>query len=172
MLTLMLLRHAKAVPQSGGDDFTRSLTAKGHEDATALGDFLREKGLIPDRALVSPSARTRETMEDLTRSLRREVPTVFEKSLYNATDGLLRDHVEDEPAQTRTLLVVGHNPGVLDLAAALASDGDPREILAMRSRFPPCSLAVITFDRDDWSDASASGGRLDAYVTAEMLAAD
>jgi phosphohistidine phosphatase len=168
MLTLLLLRHAKAVPQSG-DDFTRELTAKGHRDAARLGDFLVEKGLVPDRALASPSARTRQTLEDVESASGRAIATAYDAELYNATKRQLRDRLGDVEATTATLLIVGHNPGLMELALALARDGDPQDFNAIRSHFPPCALVVIEFDQGDWEEARLGGGRLARYVTPETL---
>ena len=167
MLTLLLLRHAKAIPQAG-DDSGRVLTEGGHADAARLGAFLLEKDLLPDRALVSVAARTRQTMEGLARTADRIVPTTFDPALYNATERQIRDRVS-KVVGSAILLVVGHNPGIAELALALAASGDPQDFGAMRARFPPCSLAVITFDHHEWSDVRHGGGRLDAFVTPDYL---
>ncbi len=170
MITLLLLRHAKAVPQCG-DDFSRDLTTKGHRDAARLGQFLVTKGLVPDRALASPSARTRQTLEAVAAAAGRPIATAYDAELYNATKCHLRDRLGDVDTATATLLIVGHNPGLVELALALARDGDPQDFNAIRSHFPPCALVVIEFDRDDWDDARFGGGRLARYVTPDTLGA-
>ena len=67
------------------------------------------------------------------------------------------------------VLVIGHNPGIMEAAAALAQEGDICEIERLRGRFPPGGLAVIGFEAEDWPAACASGGRLDALVFPEDL---
>lgn len=170
MLTLMLLRHAKAVPQDHRDDFARALNEKGRSDAMQLGLFLGAKDLVPDQVLLSPSIRTKETLECLQEGLGRVLPADFDRTLYNASRQQMRDTLRRFETKARTLMIIGHNPGILDLALALADDGDPQDFHAMRSKFPPCSLAVITFDRETWLDANQGGGRLERFVTPELLA--
>ncbi|WP_158807533.1 histidine phosphatase family protein [Beijerinckia sp. L45] len=168
MLTLLLLRHAKAVGQTG-DDFARVLTDKGHAGAARLGTFLADKRLVPDRALVSPSARTRQTLADLQTTIGRAVPATEDATLYNATRQTLRDTLRGMDAAVKTLMIIGHNPGIAELALKLADSGDLQTFDAMRSSFPPCSLAVIVFDHGDWEDARSGGGRLERFVTPSML---
>lgn len=169
MLTLMLLRHAKAVQQAEGDDFSRELTEKGMADAARLGAFLVRKNCVPDLAMVSAAARTMQTYANLKTADDRTIPARFGQGLYNASATRLRDVLRRvDPAVVR-LMIIGHNPGIMDVAVALARDGDLAEIIRMRDRFPPCGLAVLTFDTEDWLDARASGGRLDLFVTPEDL---
>lgn len=168
MLTLLLLRHAKAVGQAG-DDFARVLTDRGHADAARLGTFLRDKRLIPDRVLVSPAARTRQTLGDLQSTIGGTIPTTADAALYNATRQGLRDMLRTVDTAVGTLMIVGHNPGIAELALTLADAGDLQDFDAMRSSFSPCSLAVIVFDNGDWDDARSGGGRLERFVTPTTL---
>lgn len=170
MPTLMLLRHAKAVQHGRGDDFDRDLQDKGKTDARRLGDHLAARGLLPDLALVSSSARTRETFEIVESALGRMLPARYDETLYNATAGELRDALRDIDGAVRSLMVVGHNPGIADAAAMLARDGDLAELSRMRSRFPPCGLAILELEGADWREAAKRGGRLDLFLLPEDLA--
>ena len=170
MLTLMLLRHATAAQHMPDGDFARALTQRGAADAAALGGYLARSNLIPDLAYVSSSIRTLQTFELIGRALGTAPPCSSDRGLYNATAGELRDRLRDVAPAVRTLLIVGHNPGIMDVAVALARDGDPAEIERMRGRFPPCGLAILTFDTQDWRDAKSSGGRLDLFLAPDDLA--
>jgi phosphohistidine phosphatase len=169
MLTLLLLRHAKAVPQSG-NDFARELTDKGHADAARVGAFLVDNRLRPDLALVSPSARTRQTVEDLM-DASCPISVHYEDGLYNANTGQIRKRLRHVGPEVKTLLITGHNPGIMELAVSLAKDGDIKDFAAMRDRFPPASLAIIEFRAEDWDDAASSGGQLIQFITPEILKA-
>ncbi len=164
MLTLLLLRHAKAEQHSQGDDFARALTKKGEADARTLGGHMAALGIIPDTAIVSAATRTRQTFDVFEQASGAEVPARFDDDLYNATDGQLRDVLKTVDSGVKTLMIVGHNPGIMDLAARFARDGDVTDLGRLRDRFPPCSLALIVFDTDDWRDARARGGRLDLLL--------
>jgi phosphohistidine phosphatase len=86
MRRLLLLRHAKAErSQSGGRDQDRILTKRGRNDATAVGKYLARHGLVPDRTLVSTSARTRETWAHLAEALGNMLEADFDDRLYDAS---------------------------------------------------------------------------------------
>ena len=167
MLTLLLLRHAKAEAPVRGDDFARDLTDKGERDAREIGEFLLAYHLKPDVALISTAARTSRTYELVAARIGAAATVFHEDRLYNADEARLVDRLAhvDPPAQC--VLIVGHNPGIMDAAVTLAQEGDLGEIERLRGRFPPCGLAVLGFDAEDWADACASGGRLDALVFPE-----
>lgn len=138
MRELILLRHAHAEsPQPGQSDLDRPLSAVGLEEARAAGDWLREHGLLPDRALYSPAQRTRQTLAaigSLDCADQREEPAI-----YDASPGTLAA-LADAHGDARRLLLVGHNPGLEQLAALLHSgqSGDYRGM-------PPGAVAVLTF---------------------------
>ena len=165
----MLLRHAKAV-QSRGNDFSRDLQDRGRADAQRLGANLGGRAILPDLALVSSSVRTRQTFEIVAAALGRSVTARYERDLYDATAGEMRDMLRGIDPAVRTLLVVGHNPGIADAATMLSRDGDQPELHRMRHRFPPCALAVVELEGEDWAEAAARGGRLDLFLLPEDLA--
>ena len=170
MLTLILLRHAKAV-KSAGDDASRDLTDAGAADASRAGIALRERSLLPHVALVSPSARTRQTFEAVAAASERPIEGRFPDTLYNATSQTIRDLVGALEEDTKNAMVVGHNPGIAEGVAALARDGELRAIDRLRGGFRPCSLAVLTFDVDDWRAAIGAGGHLALLLTPDDFAA-
>ena len=170
MRTLILVRHAKAEPLASGDDMDRALTAKGEEDAAHLGAYLARHDHVPHRALVSVAKRTRQTFDRLARRLGCPVPADYTESLYNATDTDLRKVVTAADPGIDRLMIVGHNPGVMEAAIALARDGDLEDIGRLRGRFPPCSAAVLTFAGEDWRNVAPGGGRLETFVMPDDLA--
>ena len=175
MLTLILMRHAKAV-KSAGDDAFRDLTDAGAADASRAGIALRERSLLPEVALVSPSARTRQTFEAVKAASDRSIEGRFPDALYNATSQTIRDLVGaiDGGATdggAKTVMVVGHNPGIAEGVAALARDGALQAIDRLRAGFRPCSLAILTFDAEDWQAAIRAGGHLALLLTPDDFAA-
>src|SRR4051794_26331901 len=86
MRHLLLLRHAKAERlQPGGRDLDRILAARGRSDAKTLGIYLARHRPIPDCAVVSPSARTRETWALVAGAFAKAPPAQFEERLYDAS---------------------------------------------------------------------------------------
>mgnify|MGYP002651980712 CR=1 FL=1 len=141
MRELILLRHAHAGSHTTGpDDRDRVLSEVGVQEARAAGAWLREQGLLPDRVLCSPAARTRETLAvlgDLGVVEVREEP-----SIYEASPGTLAALV-DANRDANRLLLVGHNPGLEQLAALMHSGqtGDYRGM-------PPAGIAVLKLPVD------------------------
>ena len=141
MRELILLRHAHAGSHTTGpDDRDRVLSEVGVQEARAAGAWLREQGLLPDRVLCSPAARTRETLAvlgDLGVVEVREEP-----SIYEASPGTLAS-LADANRDAERLLLVGHNPGLEQLAALMHSGqtGDYRGM-------PPGGIAVLTLPLD------------------------
>ena len=170
MRTLILVRHATAEPLRHGDDFERALTPAGQQDAGRLGTYLARIRHVPELALVSSAKRTLQTFDLLARKLGAPVPADRNDKLYNATASELRDLVTATDAAVERLMIVAHNPGIMDAAIALTGDGDLELIGVMRGRFPPCSAVILTFGGEDWADVTTSSGRLEAFVMPEDLA--
>jgi phosphohistidine phosphatase len=144
---LVLVRHAKA--EQGGPDRERALAKRGRADAAALGRWLTAEGIVPDRVVISPSRRTRQTWE-LAAPPGSPDPELDEGIYDNTVDDLLAV-IRSTPDDVRTLALVGHNPSVGELAAAF----DP----TLRD-YPTSATAV--FAMDDWDQAPS--GRLTASV--------
>lgn len=148
MRRLVLFRHAKAERHAAsGVDFDRALTERGRHDAHLIGRALAEAGVRPGLALVSPAVRTRETWADS--GLGSEATEVrFERGLYNASAGQLRRAVQDVEAESETVVLVGHNPGLHELAVGLMVEGAASGALLdrVKGKFP--TGTAIVFDLD------------------------
>ncbi len=145
---LILFRHAKAESDAAsGDDFDRALAPRGRREAKAMGEHLATLGCRPDLALVSPSLRTRETWEIAGAAL-PECETRLEPHLYNAEAGVIRRLAEAAGRGRGTVVVVGHNPGLQELALRLLIEGAaPASFVARAQRkFPPAAIAIFDFD--------------------------
>lgn len=150
--TLILMRHAKAVP--GHDlptDAERPLAPKGVAQATANGELLVNAKLFPDVALVSPAVRTRQTWEYTVKKLhdlkpKRALPVYrLEDSLYPASVADVLDLVRALDDSTQTVIVVGHEPTVSAAATHLASpDSNEAAFAQVRVGVPTATWAVLT----------------------------
>ncbi len=152
--TLLVLRHAKAVHVEGIADLDRGLTGRGRRDAAAVGGWLRESGLLPDRVLCSSSARTRQTWQEVSAAIGPRAGRAvvsFESRLYDAGVGRLLEAIREVDGAPRTVLLVGHNPAAHDLVADLTGTGE--------FSFPTCALAVIAVT-GGWPRLAPGGGGL------------
>jgi phosphohistidine phosphatase SixA len=137
MHELILLRHAEASPAAaGGDDHSRPLSERGEREARAAGRWLAAHGIRPDRVLCSPARRTRETADLVLAALEAAMPE-FAEEIYEASPGELLALLDREDG-ARTVMLVGHNPGIERLVALLV-EGRSDEFRGM----PPAGLAVL-----------------------------
>jgi phosphohistidine phosphatase len=150
--TLVLLRHSKTEPHRG-DDRSRRLTQRGRDDADRVRRWLGDQGLVPDRVVVSPAARTRETWE--LAGVGSAVPDVDER-VYEATVSDLREVIGETPGTVATLVLVGHNPSIEQLAWELDDSDGARD----RTNRGMGTSGVAVFELGSWSDRS---GRLTQF---------
>lgn len=173
MHRLLLMRHAKSDWSiSGAPDRQRPLNARGRAAAPLMGTYLSRHGLVPDRALISAAVRARQTWDLLAPALGAKLAPEFEDRLYSAGPAAILALIHDTPDAARSLLVVGHNPGLHALAAALAGSGDSEARKQLNEKFPTAGLAVIDFSGDAWSGLRAGQGRLERFVTPRDIAAN
>jgi len=147
---LYLLRHAKSSWKKRGlTDHDRPLAPRGRRAAKAMGRHMREHGIEPELVLCSSATRARETLQRMNPD-RGELR--IEADLYGAEASTLVARLHNVAAAVRSVMVIGHNPGLQDLALLLARDGT-----AVREKFPTGALATLTFHGDGW-EALARGG--------------
>ena len=149
MKTLLLVRHAKS---SWGDqtlpDHERPLNHRGRRDAPRAGARLRERGVVPDAIVTSTAVRARSTAVILAEALGLGSGRIVEDDrLYGATpDGLL-DLIRALDDESASVMLVGHNPEIGELASRLSD-----EIADM----PTCAVAEIRFDIAGWAEVGAA----------------
>ena len=167
---LLLLRHAKAERDPERDDHERPLARRGHEDAARIGEALAELGPAPERVLCSSSRRTRETLQEILPHLPRALDVVIDRELYLADPERMLARIAAVDDGVRTLLVVGHNPGIAELAELLAGEGDAGSLARLREKFPTGALAELRAPAPRWRDLAPRGSMLTAFLTPRGLA--
>jgi phosphohistidine phosphatase len=170
MRRLLLLRHAKAERSRPGErDHDRVLAARGRDDAPKLGAYMVRHAFMPDVVLVSTSARTRETWK-LAATAFEEPPVVrYDERIYEAGPHAILNVIKETHPGVDTLLVIGHNPGLQELATQLVAVGDSDALRRLKEEFPTSALAVINFMVEDWSRLHPRAGRLEHFVTPKTL---
>ena len=167
MLTLYILRHAKAAPADPNqDDYARALTMGGAKDATNIGKYIRHQKLRPDLVLCSAASRTRATLERVLAELGEPAPEVrYEKALYHPSSAALLQTLQNNAAAAQHVMIVGHNPELHALCVELIGQGKPKDVSALTQKLPKSGLAVIGFDSAEWQQVRAGSGRLARFVT-------
>ena len=166
MKTLYILRHAKAAPEGREGDAERPLMKRGRKAAAAMGAYIA--GLAPPPVLVlcSTSLRTRETLDQILPALERAPQLVFEETLYLAGASRLLDRLQRLPESADSVLLIGHNPGLHQLAATLASEAGE-----LGEGFPTAALAVLR-SPGRWSALRPHQATLIDFKTPKSLSRD
>jgi phosphohistidine phosphatase len=172
-LRLLLLRHAKSDWSGKSQDHDRPLAPRGKKAAPQIGAYMRTKGYQPALVLCSTAVRARQTLELIVPELEDEPETRFDRALYLAEWPGLMAEIQDVPASATPLLLVGHNPGLEQLAIALAlqsQSGSERErAQRLAQKFPTAALAVLDFQIPDWGELRPGTGRLSDFVQPKDL---
>ena len=165
--TLYLLRHAK----SSWDDPTladhdRPLSSRGRRASGVIADYLRREAVAPNLVLCSSSRRTCETLERISAGLDEKVAVHIEDRLYAASARDLLAMLRAVDPDVESVLLIGHNPAIQELALALARKGAQLERL--REKFPTAALATLTFQAD-WPELAPGAAELVAFVRPREL---
>ena len=172
MRRLMLLRHAKTERAEPGErDRDRKLTKRGRNDAPLIGAYMARHDLVPDLALVSPATRAQETWALLADCFAKAPKAVSEERIYNADPQRLMD-VMAETEKAKSLVLVGHNPGLHDLAVQLIATGDVEARERIAEGLPTSGLVVIDLAFDEWSRLHPYSGRLERFVSPRLIGAE
>ena len=176
MRRLMLLRHAKTENDApSGRDQDRRLDERGRRDAAEIGGWIAAHPPYPDAVLVSPATRSQQTWEIAWAAMKDAMPPPkldHVPGLYGADPAALLQIIHGAAAgDPRRLLLVGHNPGMHELAFALAGSGNAAARGQLADNLPTSGLAVIDFATDDWRDVAFRRGRLELFVSPKLLKA-
>ena len=168
MHLLHLLRHAKSDRDEGVEDHERSLSRRGREAARRVGESLPAALGAIDLVLCSTSVRTRETAELVLSGFAMPPPIRFEDALYLAGRAALMRCLSQLDESLGTVMVIGHNPGLHELALALAETDSPRYEALASGKFPTTVRASFSIEQP-WTNLARSRHALTDYVTAKSL---
>lgn len=148
MRTLFILRHGEATPSQGVADRDRELTPAGLRAMQDLAAIIDSMENAPTIALCSPTMRTRQTY----RAAAAGIPVQIYEDMYDATIERLMRFVHGIDDSHKSALLVGHNPGVHQLAAALSRAGDDKLRQSLATEFRPGTLAVVRARTLQWAN--------------------
>jgi len=143
-------------------DRDRPLNARGRRAGARVGEYLRDAGVRPDLVLCSAARRARQTLELL--QLAKTTNVLIEDQLYGAESHTLLSRLRSIPDDAASAMLIGHNPGVEELARILV--GDERTLPV---KFPTGAVADVRLASQHWNEIEAGIGRLRAFVTPREL---
>lgn len=169
--TLYILRHAKAeIGSPNQEDKSRKLVERGEHAAQIVGAYLFRQGIKPNKIICSDAQRTRQTWAQIESIYTSPQNIDYASKLYLASASEMLSLLTPLPDAVSSVMMIGHNPGVHQLALKLAKKGDEDLIDTMNLKFPTCALAVIALGDIAWDDVMHAQGTLIDFVTPKMLA--
>jgi phosphohistidine phosphatase len=173
MRRLMLLRHAKTENDApSGRDQDRRLDDRGRNDAAEIGGWIGRHPPFPGLVLVSSAVRANQTWEIAWEAMKDLAPqprVELLPELYGADPTQLLEAIHAAATTDPEALVVGHNPGMHELALMFAASGDAAGRKALGDNLPTSGLAIFDFEVDDWGDVAFRRGRLAKFVSPKLL---
>lgn len=175
MRRLMLLRHAKSESDApSGRDQDRRLDERGRRDAAEIGAWIAKHPPFPTCVLVSPAVRAKETWDLAWEAMKDRVdaPQVeLVPELYGADPADLMEAIRTAtiPGNPKRLMLVGHNPGMHELALMLVGSGDKAARKALEDNLPTAGLVIFDFKINDWADVAFRRGHLELFVSPKLL---
>jgi phosphohistidine phosphatase len=167
-MRLWLLRHAKSSWQDTGlPDEERPLAPRGQDAADRMRDFLAAKGIEPELVLCSSATRARETLARVLPGLGTELQVLIEPELYTFDADVLLGRLSRVPGDVESVMLVGHNPAIEELAVRIADRGD--RLPNLSEKYPTAGLAEITFPAGTWNAIEERPGALTRFVVPRDL---
>jgi phosphohistidine phosphatase len=165
MRTLYLLRHAKSAWKDPTlDDHDRPLAPRGDRAARALAQHFRRLKADPELVLCSTAVRTRETLDLVMAGFSKPPIVAMERGLYLAVPSSILARLREVDNRVERVLVIGHNPGLHELALKLAQHGPAKARAELQRKYP--TAALVTYEVDsDWAGLGTKSTRLADYVT-------
>lgn len=168
--TLYLLRHAKAEAGSASqEDHLRKLSARGLDDALLMGKHLAGRDISPDKVFCSTAVRTAETLLKLEEAYGRALPVKYIDKLYHASSNELLGVIATADESVSRLMVIGHNPGLHQLALMLAKFGDEQLREDLMMKLPTGTFVELEFTGCSWNGIKHAGGKLLNFITPSAI---
>ena len=174
---LYVLRHAKSSWDDPMlDDHDRPLAPRGLKAMKLIGEHIRRAGIRPDQVLCSSARRTRETLQ----AIEVDGEMLIERELYDATCGSAIERLRRVPPETRSVMLIGHNPTAQMLVLRLTgangaeySNGTKKpvdgDLAVVQRKFPTGALATLSF-ACEWAELGPGCAALLGYVRPKSLA--
>jgi phosphohistidine phosphatase len=167
-MRLWLLRHAKSSWSDAGlPDEDRPLASRGEHAADRMREYLDAEGIHPELALCSSALRTRQTLAKVLPALGTDLEVRIEPAMYTFDADVILDRLGRISSDVHSVLVVGHNPAIEDLATRIADRGDGLNDLSQK--YPTAGLAEIAFTEGTWSMLADRPGELVRFVVPRHL---
>lgn len=162
MKTLTLIRHAKSSwLDMSIDDFDRPLNKRGEKDGPCMNKWLKNHAVQPELILCSPANRARLTLDALAYLGRHAKDIMLVDDMYETSLMALVSTIQDIPDSVNHAAMIGHNPGLSDLAHYLSRDDFERLVTS--------AILILELDITQWNDIKPHCGSILTHVWPKLL---
>jgi phosphohistidine phosphatase len=162
---IYLFRHAKSNRGARDlEDFERPLTSRGELDCTSMGRYAAVADIRPDLVVCSAALRARQTVQRVMPSLGDQAVLEYDRSLYLAKPSAIQEQLRRTAPDVKSVMVVGHNPGIQSLAIRLTGSGDEAASARLEKKFPTAAIAILVFRGRSWNDLGTGTCELHSLV--------
>ena len=163
MKSLHLLRHAKSSWKDPSlNDHDRPLSKRGRETAKTMATYLRRAKIVPDLVICSTAMRARQMLNPIAKA-KKPPKVVLEREIYGGTQQALWEQLWNLPESAKSVLLIGHNPALHDLALELAQANLNKLLPSAGGKLPPGAMASFRFD-GAWKALEPHGAELASYI--------
>ncbi|MDX1586508.1 MAG: histidine phosphatase family protein [Balneolaceae bacterium] len=166
MKHILLLRHAKSSwDDSSLDDFDRPLAKRGKKDAPRMGAFIKKSGYLPDKVYSSTAKRARQTTRLFCEPARLEDETItWTEDFYYGSAYDYLEAIQQSPDNAETVMLVGHNPKMEEIASLLCSDNKSYTV-----RMPTAALVCLEHPAVKWKQVREGTARIKWMMIPKLL---
>lgn len=169
--TIYLLRHAKSSwKDSSLEDRERPLNKRGRVARDIMAKYFGSETIRPDIVLCSPAERARSTVTPILAAIGETATIRYEDGIYGASPAAILEILCELDDAAASVLVVGHSPGIDELALCLSADDDGELRSRMIAKFPTCALAILAAPVARWRDLNVGSARLEGFIRPRDLA--
>jgi phosphohistidine phosphatase len=169
MKSLYLLRHAKSSWKDPGlNDHDRPLSKRGRHAAKMMARYFRQSKIAPDFVISSTALRAQETLHPIVKAAKKPPKVVLKREIYRGTQQALWEQLWGLPDSAKSVLLIGHNPALEDLAQELAQAEADKLLPSAGEKFPTCAMASFRFD-GGWKTLKPHVAVLASFITPKAI---
>ena len=170
MKSLYLLRHAKSSWKDPGlNDHDRPLNKRGRQTAKMMAAYFRRAKIAPDLVICSTAVRAQQTLDPIIKATKKPPKIVLVRGIHEGAQRTLWEQLWNLPESAKSVLLIGHNPALRDLALELAHTDLNKLLSSAGGKFPTGAMASFRFD-GAWKALEPRGALLTSFITPNSIA--
>ena len=152
----------------GLNDHDRPLNKRGRQTAKMMAAYLRRAKIAPDLVICSTAVRAQQTLDPIVKAAKKPPKIVLVREIHEGARRTLWEQLWNLPESAKSVLLIGHNPALQDLALELADADLNKLLVAAGGKFPTGAMASFRFD-GAWKALEPHGAMLASFITPKAI---